>query len=78
MLFTDISSNALPRSVAIAGVSVGAVVGGCLAGFFIGLALTAILCFLYLKKRKPRIPGSPHYISKQNPYVSVPLKEVSC
>lgn len=68
--------NALPSSVENSGVTVGAVVGSCVIGFVIGLALTAVLCFLYLKRRKPRIPGSPHYISKQNPYVTVPLKEV--
>ncbi|KAK0086292.1 hypothetical protein PV325_003438 [Microctonus aethiopoides] len=73
----DILSNALPRSVAVAGVSVGAVVGGCIAGFLLGLVVTVALCFLYLRKRKPGIPGSPHYISKQNPYVAVPLKEVN-
>jgi hypothetical protein len=68
--------NALPSSVDNSGVTVGAVVGSCVIGFFFGLALTAVLCFCYLKRRKPRIPGSPHYISKQNPYVTVPLKEV--
>lgn len=56
--------------------TVGALVGSCVSGFVTGLALTAILCFFYLKRRKPRMPGNPHYISKQNPYVTVPLKEV--
>ncbi|XP_035740718.1 semaphorin-5A-like isoform X1 [Vespa mandarinia] len=74
---TDNDVNALPSSVENASVSVGAVVGSCIVGFFIGLALTAVLCFYYLKRRKPRVPGSPHYISKQNPYVTVPLKEVN-
>ncbi|XP_011497414.1 PREDICTED: semaphorin-5B [Ceratosolen solmsi marchali] len=69
--------NALPSRIEMAGVSVGAVVGSCLVGFLIGLALTALMCFYYLKRQKPRIPGSPHYISKQNPYVTVPLKEVN-
>lgn len=50
--------------------------GSCVISFIIGLALTAVLCFCYLKRRKPSIPGSPHYISKQNSYVIVPLKEV--
>lgn len=68
--------NALPSSVESSGVTVGAVAGSCVIGFLIGLSLTAVLCFCYLKRRKPRIPGSPHYISKQNPYVTVPLKEV--
>ncbi|XP_043266861.1 semaphorin-5A isoform X2 [Venturia canescens] len=76
-IINDITSNALPRSIEAAGVSVGAVVGGCIVGFLIGLALAVVVCFLYLKRKKPLIPGSPHYISKQNPYVSVPLKEVN-
>ncbi|XP_032687927.1 semaphorin-5B isoform X2 [Odontomachus brunneus] len=74
---TDNDVNALPSSVENSGVTVGAVVGSSVIGFVIGLALTAVLCFWYLKRRKPRIPGSPHYISKQNPYVTVPLKEVN-
>lgn len=59
------------------GVTVGAVVGSCIVGFLVGLALTAVLSFCYLKKRQQRAPGSPHYVSKQNPYVTVPLKEVN-
>jgi len=74
IFFSDV--NALPSSVENSGVTVGAVVGSCVTSFIIGLALTAVLCFCYLKRRKPSIPGSPHYISKQNSYVIVPLKEV--
>lgn len=74
MFFSDV--NALPSSVENSGITVGAVVGSCVIGFIIGLALAAVLCFCYLKRRKPSIPGSPHYISKQNSYVIVPLKEV--
>lgn len=73
-IFPDV--NALPSSVESSSVTVGAVVGSCVIGFIIGLTLTAVLCFFYLKRHKPRMPGSPHYISKQNPYVTVPLKEV--
>ncbi|KAG5319898.1 SEM5B protein, partial [Acromyrmex heyeri] len=73
----DNDVNALPSSVESSGVTVGAAVGGCVISFIIGLALTAVLCFCYLKRRKPSIPGSPHYISKQNSYVIVPLKEVN-
>ncbi|XP_011693296.1 PREDICTED: semaphorin-5B [Wasmannia auropunctata] len=73
----DNDINALPSSVEDSGITVGAVVGGCVISFIIGLALTAVLCFCYLKRRKPSIPGSPHYISKQNSYVIVPLKEVN-
>lgn len=73
--FSDI--NALKSSVERSGVSIGAVVGSCVAGFLVGLAVTAVLSFCYLKRRQQPIPGSPHYISKQNSYVSVPLKDVS-
>ncbi|OXU28754.1 hypothetical protein TSAR_006189 [Trichomalopsis sarcophagae] len=73
----DNEVNALPSRVEVAGVSVGAVVGGCIVGFLLGLLLTTVMCIYYLRRRKPRIPGSPHYISKQNPYVTVPLKEVN-
>ncbi|XP_039315007.1 semaphorin-5B isoform X1 [Solenopsis invicta] len=73
----DNDVNALPSSVENSGVTVGAVVVSCVISFIIGLALTAVLCFCYLKRRKPSIPGSPHYISKQNSYVIVPLKEVN-
>lgn len=32
--------------------------------------------YIYQKKRKPRIPSSPHYMSaKQNPYIAVPFQE---
>lgn len=72
--FPDV--NALPSSVESSGVTVGAVVGSCVISFIVGLSLTAVLCFCYLKRRKPSIPGNPHYISKQNSYVIVPLKEV--
>ncbi|PSN40455.1 Semaphorin-5B, partial [Blattella germanica] len=59
------------------GVSVGLALGICVATFFVGIGLMGALCFLYFRRRRPRIPGSPHYItSKQNPYVTVPLKEV--
>lgn len=75
LCITDIS-NALPRSIDAAGISVGAVVGGCISGFVIGSLLAGVMCFIYQKRKQPQVPGSPHYISKQNPYVTVPLKEV--
>ncbi|XP_011301281.1 semaphorin-5A isoform X2 [Fopius arisanus] len=71
----EITSNALPRSVVAAGLPVGAVVGGCIVGFLAGVGIAVGVGFVYVKKRKVRVPGSPHYISKQNPYVAVPLKE---
>lgn len=57
-------------------VGVGVVLGCSFAAFLVGL-VAAIMSMHYLqKKRKVRIPGSPHYISsKQNPYVTVPLRE---
>ncbi|KOC59161.1 Semaphorin-5B [Habropoda laboriosa] len=74
---TDNDVNALRSSVESSGVTIGAVVGSCVAGFLVGLAVTTVLSFCYLKRRQQRIPGSPHYITKQNPYVTVPLKEVN-
>lgn len=36
----------------------------------------SIAFWIYYKKRKPRIPSSPHYMSaKQNPYIAVPFQE---
>ncbi|KAG7200791.1 hypothetical protein KM043_003165 [Ampulex compressa] len=70
-------ANALPSSVESSGVTIGAVIGSCIVGFLIGLGITAVLCFCYLKRHRPRTASNPHYISKQNPYVTVPLKEVN-
>ncbi|KAJ8681905.1 hypothetical protein QAD02_017697 [Eretmocerus hayati] len=75
ILDNDIS--ALPSRIELAGVSMGAVLGSCLAGFLAGLTVTALVFFYHSRRPKPRIPGSPHYISRQNPYVTVPLKEVN-
>ncbi|XP_066996940.2 semaphorin 5c [Anabrus simplex] len=59
-------------------VSVAVVLGSCVAAFLIGIFVSGVLCYFYLRRRQPRIRGSPHYItSKQNPYVTVPLKEAS-
>jgi len=58
-------------------VSIGLALGSCVAAFVVGLVLMGVLCYLYVHHRRPRIPGSPHDVSsKQNPYVTVPLKEV--
>lgn len=47
---------------------------------FCGLLVGGVLCFIILevrrRRRATRIPSSPHYMSQQNSYVSVPLKEV--
>lgn len=52
------------------------VLGCCFAGFVLGLACAAAVWYYYKRKRIPHIPSSPCYMStKQNPYVTVPLKE---
>lgn len=59
-------------------VSVIVLLCSCFATLLVGALLAFFLHCLYLRRQKPRIPGSPHYItSKQNPYVTVPLKEMS-
>ncbi|XP_020295155.1 semaphorin-5A isoform X2 [Pseudomyrmex gracilis] len=73
----DNDVNALPSSGEGSRITMGAMVGSCVVSFLIGLTITVAFYFCYMKRRKPRIPGNPHYISKQNPYVTVPLKEVS-
>ena len=56
--------------------SVGLALGLCMTAFIAGLLLMGLFCYMYVRRRRPRIPGSPHYISsKQNPYVTVPLKD---
>ena len=67
----------LGRSMAnTATAGVGIVLGCSLAAFMIGLLGAIMLMYYCQKKRKVRIPGSPHYItSKQNSYVTVPLRE---
>lgn len=46
-----------------------------IVGLLTGLLTAAGLCYYYVKKHKLRVPSSPHYISQQNPYVTVPLKD---
>lgn len=49
--------------------------------FFIGMIVGLLPSLIYLtyyfvKRRKPSIPGSPHYIkAEQNTYSSVPIKD---
>jgi chondroitin sulfate proteoglycan 4 len=60
----------------MAAMSVGLALGLCMTAFITGLLLMGLFCYVYVRRRRPRIPGSPHYISsKQNPYVTVPLKD---
>lgn len=49
----------------------------CFIAFVAGSCLSAVFCYYWLKKHQHSLPSSPHYISKQNPYVTVPLREVS-
>lgn len=59
-----------------AAMSVGLALGLCITAFIVGLLLMGLFCYVYVRRRRPRIPGSPHYISsKQNSYVTVPLKD---
>lgn len=60
-----------------AGVSMAAVIVFCILAFGFGLVVAVLLGYYWLKRRRHSVPGSPHYISsKQNPYVTVPLKEM--
>ncbi|XP_066909269.1 semaphorin 5c [Halyomorpha halys] len=59
-------------------VGAGTVVGCVILGFIVGAIAALAGYYLHGKRSRHRVPGSPHYISsKQNPYVTVPLKEVS-
>ncbi|XP_026679281.1 semaphorin-5B [Diaphorina citri] len=57
--------------------STPSIFGFCLLAFLLGCAVSAAICHYYLKRTKPSLPSSPHYMpSKQNPYVTVPLKDI--
>lgn len=59
-------------------ITVAVVLSCCLAAFCIGLLIAGFISYWYTHRRRPRVPGSPHYItSKQNPYVTVPLKDTA-
>lgn len=58
------------------GLSLATVVGLVIISFLIGGILATGPILWIVRRRTPRIPSSPHYITKQNSYVSVPLKEV--
>lgn len=77
--FSDLNPlgvHSAPDSSGSSSASVGVVLGSCVATFFVAVIIMIVLCYLYIRHRRPRIPGSPHYMSsKQNPYVTVPLKE---
>lgn len=53
--------------------SVGAVVGAALGGCLLGAALAVLAIGYAVRRRRPRIPSSPHYLSakQQNHYVSM-------
>lgn len=48
----------------------------CFLSFIVGLSAAAVFSYYWVRKHQYSVPSSPHYISKQNPYVTVPLKEV--
>lgn len=62
---------------ASAGMSFGSVFGLSFLSFTVGATAALGLGYLYIQRRRPGIPSSPHFIStKQNSYVTVPLKEM--
>lgn len=54
---------------------VGVILGCSLAAFVFGSVLALAITYYYQKHRRIRIPGSPHYMTKPNSYVTVPLRE---
>ena len=56
--------------------STAALVLLCCACFVGGLCLAAAFAYCWTRRNPYTVPSSPHYISKQNPYVTVPLREV--
>ena len=56
-----------------ASTSVGAIVGAVIGGVLAGGVLTAAAIYYAMKRRQPKIPSSPHYLSakQQNHYVSM-------
>lgn len=78
--FSDLNPlgvHSAPESSGAGSASVGVVLGSCVATFLVAVIMMTVLCYLYIRRHHPRIPGSPHYMSsKQNPYVTVPLKEI--
>ncbi|XP_014203695.1 semaphorin-5B [Copidosoma floridanum] len=75
--YSENDVNALPARIESSSVSFAAAATSCFAAFVTGLLLTALGIYYYLRRRKEPIPSSPHYISRQNPYVTVPLKEIN-
>ncbi|KAK9890435.1 hypothetical protein WA026_010522 [Henosepilachna vigintioctopunctata] len=58
--------------------SMGMAVAYVIIGVILGLTLGVIVVHIYVRKKKTRIPSSPHYINtKQNAYVTVPLHDRS-
>ncbi|KAL3289509.1 hypothetical protein HHI36_022926 [Cryptolaemus montrouzieri] len=61
-----------------ASMSMGMAIAYLLIGAILGLSCGVMLGHIYPKRKKARIPSSPHYINtKQNPYVTVPLHDRS-
>lgn len=79
MCLSDISNEISPLGleVEVTSASTGTVILCILGGVVIGLLCSGMMVYFYFRKRKPRLPSSPHYISaKQNPYITVPLQEL--
>ncbi|XP_044765447.1 semaphorin-5B isoform X1 [Coccinella septempunctata] len=61
----QLQSASIPIGLAIAYLIIGAI---------LGVTCGVICVHIHLRKKKTKIPSSPHYINaKQNPYVTVPL-----
>uniref|UniRef100_T1ICJ1 Uncharacterized protein n=4 Tax=Rhodnius TaxID=13248 RepID=T1ICJ1_RHOPR len=55
---------------------IGTAIGCLVIGFLVGTVSSLLLRHFLDRRSHNRLPASPHYISsKQNPYVTVPLKE---
>ncbi|XP_073996502.1 semaphorin 5c isoform X4 [Rhodnius prolixus] len=64
------------QSVAQAAMGIGTAIGCLVIGFLVGTVSSLLLRHFLDRRSHNRLPASPHYISsKQNPYVTVPLKE---
>jgi len=48
----------------------------CVLSFLAGASLACVAFYVRQRRQKPKLPSSPHYITtKQNPYVTVPMKD---
>ncbi|XP_018333129.1 semaphorin-5A, partial [Agrilus planipennis] len=62
------------------GIGGGIIAAYIITGFVVGVltCFPTIIFYMYLKKKRHKVPSSPHYISaKENPYIPVPLQDLS-